>query len=179
MDADGSLWLPCCNFIMYLQCISVGLSIKAVHLDKEVRFLLFGPSGSDPGTSEFDLTWLVLSAGIATEYFSVLWMREFFMSLYFTLFCYFCFFYSQWTLPILPSGETEGQETDTQTETVFWSFYVERLSSQTTSAIRISRKLNFSELSVWRTLAKGLISRSVFSFNFMKLKRRKQKKKKN
>lgn len=40
MDADGSLWLPCCNFIMYLQCISVGLSIKAVHLDKEVRFLL-------------------------------------------------------------------------------------------------------------------------------------------
>lgn len=94
MDADGSLWLPCCNFILYLQCISVGLSIKAVHLDKEVRFLLFGPSGSDPGTSEFDLTRLVLSAGIATEYFSVLWMREFFMSLYFTLFCYFCFFFS-------------------------------------------------------------------------------------
>lgn len=149
MDADGSLWLPCCNFIMYLQCISVGLSIKAVHLDKEVRFVLFGPSGSDPGTSEFDLTRLVLSAGIATEYFSVLWMREFFMSLYFTFFCYFS---SQWTLPILPSGESEGPETDAQTETVFGSFIrlrvkdglnVEHLSSQTTSAIRISRKLIF------------------------------------
>lgn len=98
------------------------------------------------------------------------------MSLYFTLFCFVVFFNSQWTLPILPSGETEGPETDAQTETVFGSFIrlrvkdglnVEHLSSQTTSAIRISRKLNFSELSVCRTLAKGLISRSVCSASIL------------
>lgn len=61
------------------------------------------------------MTRLVLSADIATEYLSVPWMSEFFMSLYFTLVFSGCYILYQ---------ETQDPETDAQTEPVFVSFIV-------------------------------------------------------